>query len=417
MSRAVAAVRGLISAIGLHETSIVSIRLISKVAADNLGATVLEIAFSPMGMDTKIPLVFSSMGLFIEDQIECVDDSGHRQSYLPADLQKLFGDSSVKRLIVTLSREPSLGQPHLIDVLRRDTVFGFGDWVQKHAPVTKVSIFYGVSTVPLKVLSTTGLQARVYKSRPWVAHEIDGPFVEFVYLDESGLQRNRKLPLDSYLDSGRKLRRQRYLFKPKRGFKVLSLFSPAWFSAKVPLPEWSEFKEQVFSAFDSSFKNHMSGQVQRLEARIKGLPRRRQIKFHGESVGFSPRNEIETIILLERMILRAPSDLPFGIKLKLLECSPQDIDAICEYSRVPNGPASPRAVEFEYSLRSFFAHGHDPQQVALVICYTLGGMEFPFEYFGMTYSLERGKGIPRIHCSADGSAVDCLILEEWVQAV
>jgi hypothetical protein len=54
---------------------------------------------------------------------------------------------------------------------------------------------------------------------------------------------------------------------------------------------------------------------------------------------------------------------------------------------VANGPASPRAVEFEYSLRSFFAHGHDPQQVALVICYTLDGMEFPFDYFGMTLFL------------------------------
>jgi hypothetical protein len=153
-------------------------------------------------------------------------------------------------------------------------------------------------------------------------------------------------------------------------------------------------------------------QVMRINERVDLVQRRSVLRSDNKDFGFCPVNEIETVLLFQKISLTAPRLLPGGLALTILDYSPRDIDAICRIQQTPAHPIEIGPVEFEYSLTSFFTHGHDYRQVKLIVCFTIAELIFPFRFGGITYDLIRAGGLPKLTNLADWSSVPCLVLEE-----
>jgi hypothetical protein len=114
-----------------------------------------------------------------------------------------------------------------------------------------------------------------------------------------------------------------------------------------------------------------------------------------KSFGLYPTNEHETVLLFDR-ILQKKGGMLLGAAIEIQDYSPKGLDSIARFSPNLNMPIRPVAAEFEFNLKNFFLHGHDPSQIDLVMCFTMSGMEFPYEYCGITYEIDRSGPIPRL---------------------
>ena len=309
---------------------------------------------------------------------------------------------------ITISLLPD-AVPTLPDLKRTalGTALGMPSLLTKGLPIDKIDIYFGANAIPV-VLNRPNAQLWHFQSSRVATRDLDRFEVEFNYLS-SGHFRKISVSADSYLSSELASTSRRLKFRPQQGITVFTLEDVG--EAEKPFGNEPVLGSKVNSLFEVALKLHQNRQLSRINSRLSECSSRPHVKAGGALIGVEPRNEVETLILLERLTSRG--FLPCGIKLEVVEYSPRDIDSICRYARSSGAPLTTVSVEFEYCLANFFQHGHDPRQIQLIICYR--GMKFPYDHEGHTYKLLETPGsIPRLVCEAEGVSVDCLILERIV---
>jgi hypothetical protein len=261
-------------------------------------------------------------------------------------------------------------------------------------------------------LKESALQARAYKTHPFLSELTKVPIVEFLYIDDRSNLTTLKRPITDYIDEDLILLLTRHAYTPKVGLKICSIFPSTFFSNTVPLATWDFIRQQVSNIVREDLNRHTKSQVDRISKRIGEVQRRKKIISGGIDFGLAPINEVETVLLFQKLALIYPNKLPGGLRVELIDYSPKDIDSICRFQLSPNHPEETGPVEFEFSLASFFKHGHDYRQVKLIICYTIKPLVFPYFYGGINYSLDKSGIMPKLTNTLDNSSVPCLILEE-----
>jgi hypothetical protein len=223
---------------------------------------------------------------------------------------------------------------------------------------------------------------------------------------------NKKVDIKNYLSASSLDELERHAYSPKVGLKIYSLFPSSLLNEIIPLKSWRWLIEQVQEIVQSDLTRHTRDQVKRINERISALRSRNKIVITGIELGCVPQNEVETVLLFQKISLSYPNLLPQGLSVRLLDYSPKDIDSICEVQLTKDHPPVVVPVEFEFSLKSFFSHGHDYRQVYLIICYTQKPLNFPVSIGGITYDLDKTSSLPRLINTADKTFTHCLILED-----
>ena len=118
---------------------------------------------------------------------------------------------------------------------------------------------------------------------------------------------------------------------PKVGLTISSLFPAHFFTATVPLASWDFIRAQAGLIVKEDLERHTKSQVERISRRINEVQRRKKVFHGGVELGLAPINEVETVLLFQKIALSYPAILPGGLKVLLLDYSPKDIDSICKF--------------------------------------------------------------------------------------
>jgi len=404
--------------IGVKSTSVSSIRLHTR--ADNepiRNSAVVSFIFNHGNYSKSVTSALKKVGLYTEDFIEIYESESAPPIVIQSDDFYSYPiPANVHKISINFLRDQNINQHKLKQLLKEKTFYGFDGALQRHIQANTIQIFFGSNQVPITAATPSVRSVLVKDNLPYLIDKDDVPGVRFVYLDENGVLTDKKVSIDAYLTEDIRNSLLRFKHKPKSGLLVQSLLPSNFFVSENPFLNWSELVDQIRNLAESSLGFHLSSQVKRLESRISGLTQRSRVSYFGADLGVEPRNEVETVILFERMAGLSSHKLPGGMRVKVLDYSPKDVDAICEFTPSAHTPTTIKPVEFEYSLKSFFEHGHDPRQVELIICYNSDGIQFPFQSNGATYTLNRDKPVPQLRSLALGVSVHCLILKEILMA-
>lgn len=397
MSRALRLVEALFWSIGTTATRIQSLRLRSAEA----GVEVV-IGLSELSPDDVARLRRIRDG----SELAWVRRFDQEGELLLSSDDELPDQTSELRLCFRGESTPTL--PQFRSTLVQETALGLPYALIKGSQIRKMQLFYGASGSPLSVGVEGGEVVHLGQVRT-VLNERSGFGVEFTYLRQGRLQKVT-VPAEEFLSEENRATARRLKFKPERGFSVaMAQDTPR---SSSPYCTSSELQDRINKLFRSTLQAHTRAQVARIDRRVKAVAQRRRVIGQGnQDLGVEPANEVETVLLLERMTARGL--LPFSIEIQVLEYSPRDIDSICQFRPSPGSPSSTLAVEFEYSLENFFLHGHSPQQVGLIICYK--AIPFPYDHEGHVYTLDRRKDkLPRLVCQQQAVEIPCLIISEVI---
>ena len=412
MSRVVELIKRFVADTGQSETSVKSLRLSNDPRGVNTLTTVrMIVSFTNEVIDQIFLNSIVGTGIYLDDTFLALQPDG--KSIKIDDISKLNNEKFFKEIEIGFSYEKKpITSEQIIKKLQAETIFGLPHVLFKNVPISNLKIYFGVNQSALQLLKESALQARAYKTHPFLSELTKVPIVEFLYIDDRSNLTTLKRPITDYIDEDLILLLTRHAYTPKVGLKICSIFPSNFFSNTVPLATWDFIRQQVSNIVREDLNRHTKSQVDRISKRIGEVQRRKKIISGGIDFGLAPINEVETVLLFQKLALMYPNKLPGGLRVELIDYSPKDIDSICRFQLSPNHPAETGPVEFEFSLASFFKHGHDYRQVKLIICYTIKPLVFPYFYGGINYSLDKSGIMPKLTNTLDNSSVPCLILEE-----
>lgn len=320
-------------------------------------------------------------------------------------------------LRVVLRHERCVDQSRLISEIKESTPFWMPPALRKSQGLSDLSIFYGASSIPIDLKASQHGSSSVYSNEgiPYVVQDQAAqPGLTIRYLDADSYPTHRQLEIDEFLPIELRLSAKRRQFKSKTAVTV-------WCSDCVQALETTGVRAlfpqaitRIISLFEKELTSHYQKEVKKLTDRMRAVKSRTKVFYQNEFIGYRPANELETVILLERYLHRTDYALLPGAAFELLEYSAGGIDGICEFSPSTKSPKSIRTVEFEYHLKNFFQHGHDLHQVDLIICYTDNGIDWPFEHYGLTYTIENSNGFPRLRTSSGDASAYLFILSNML---
>jgi hypothetical protein len=353
-------------------------------------------------------------GIYIDDTFAGKRINGEATTVI--DINNLKVDENFEFVDIALSNEKTpVTSDQIISILQLNTIFGLNHVLFKNLPIADLKIYYGANQTSLQLIKNENHQTRSYKSYPYIVEYTKTPIVEFIYIDERSNLIAIKRPINDYITNELLMSLARHAYAPKVGIKISSLFPQEFFIAKSPLADWIFIRDEVSKIVQEDLKRHTKSQVDRISKRVASVQHRARVNIANIDFGLVPINEVETVLLFQKIILSNPSLLPGGLKVNILDYSPKDIDSICRFQISPNHPEETGPVEFEYSLSSFFKHGHDYRQVKLIICYTAEPLTFPYFHGGINYILDRSGEIPRLTNKLDHTSIPCLIIKDLLK--
>ena len=413
MSRALEIIRRFVADTGNKHSNVEFIRINLGPYQGGSHSTFLEIRFSKNTIDDVLYNCLTAIGVFTEDSFFLKRTEASEWSKIA--LHEINRSESIAFLKIHLVREKShLTIDTIQKTLRSSTVFGLPKALVAGLPVSKLKLHYGVNSEALDLFSdfSSNVSINVFENHGFIHDKISTPHVEFFYINDHGNLVNKKISIQNYLSPSTQIDLERHAYSPKVGLRIFSLFPSSFFNEIFPMQSWRWLKEQVQTIVQEDLIRHTRDQVKRISERISALGSRKKIIRMGIELGCVPQNEVETVLLFQKISLSYPQLLPQGLSVRLLDYSPKDIDSICEVQLTKDHPPLVVPVEFEFSLKSFFSHGHDYRQVELIICYTQKPLNFPYSIGGITYELDKTISLPRLINTADKSYTHCLILED-----
>jgi len=416
MSRALEFIQRLVCQTGLNGTLVKSIRVSNDPVRQGLFVTRVITEFVDSKFDELILGAISNSGHYLEDEylLFFADESTALVKDI-VELKKISADQSVKKVELAFSFEKRpLTVNALVKALQTNSIFGLPKKIIHSIPVSQVKVFFGASSNEVNLFKDSDEGVGSYEGDPYVMETTSIPYVEFICLDELGGLQYKKVGIDQYVPKEMLDELNRYSFTPKVGLKINGLFSANTLSAEVPFKSWLVLKEKCIDIVRSALSRHQQAQLERLNSRITAVSKRKRVSFLGEDLGCEPCNEVETVLLFQRMSSLNSNPFPDGMVIKILDYSPLDIDSICDVRMSRNHPTTVNPVEFEFSLKNFFLHGHDYRQVKLVICYTVAPLNFPYLHGGITYQIDNAGGIAKIKTNDGHHCFDCLVLQDIV---
>lgn len=330
-------------------------------------------------------------------------------------LEKNLGTSD--DIYIFLANELAVHPGVLIDELRKKTIFGFPINLLSGHRILNMKFYIGASSIPTSVSADIFLNEplRSKDGVPYTYSKNESGKIEFNFLTPARVFKKELIPVDRYLSLEISQKLNRFKHSLKNGFTFYCFFPESEFRVEVPLSNWTILIDLVNSSAEKSLNSMLKSQVRAIEERIASTSNRKKVFFNGEELGLVPKNEQETVILFERYL--AKNNYRFGgdARLKLLDYSPQGIDSICSFSASLNEPMTAVAVEFEFVLKNFFDHGHDPQQVKLILCYSMKSVSFPYDHFGVIFDLDRTWKLPRLVNTATNNSCYVFALEDVLE--
>lgn len=415
MSRVTSILVRFIQEIDPVNCSINSIRIKSNYRGAVSG---VEFFFSKIaeGAWPNIISLLHEAGFKVDDLIGYNQQSAQQISFESlTKLEKDLGASD--EIYFFLAAESAVHPSVLIDELRKKTIYGFPVNLFSQYRILDLQFYFGASSLPTKI-STDIFLAESIRSKdglPYVFQKNESGKIEFNFLTPSRVFKKQLIPIDRYLSFDISQRVNRFKHSLKNGFTFYCFFPESEFSVEVPLTNWTTLTDLVKISAETSLNSMLKSQVQAIEDRIASTSKRKRVFFKGEELGLLPKNEQETVILFERFL--AKNNYQFGgdARLKLLDYSPQGIDSVCSFSASLNEPMTAVAVEFEFLLKNFFDHGHDPQQVKLILCYSMKSVSFPYDHFGVIFDLDRTWKLPRLVNTATNNSCYVFALEDVLE--
>ena len=413
--RSIEFIQDLICSIGSGESSLISIRIQSE--HSNFVVSV-RLTFDNFNLDKNVLKILRRSGLFVDDLVQ-IKTGTELQNINSQEIFLHEINDPIEELIIFFSREERvLSQSLLMENLKNHTSLGLNGSLQQQIYASKIKFFYGVSQTPLNLNVENLGKVSLYKSYPYILNTLesgDNKIIKFVYLANNGELKEKKVNIDNYLDIEVKQKLFRYNFKPKISLSFHSLIPEDYFTSLIPLVDLIDLRNKINDLTKDSITDFLSNQVRSLEERIEGLHFRRKVYYQNSYVGLEPENEVETVLLLERITSLSSNTLPNGIRIRILDYSPRGIDAICDYSSSSSEPQMRIPVEFEYSLKNFFDHGHDPCQTKLIICYEAETIQFPYDHHGVVFEMDFSHSIPKLISRHENVYVNCLILKDIIE--
>jgi len=416
MSRALEFIQRLVCQTGLNATWVKSIRVTNDPVREGVFVTRVTTEFAGSKFDDLILGAISNSGHYLEDEyLLFFADATTVLVKDIVELKKISTGKSVDKVEFGFSFEKKpLTVIALVKALQTNSIFGLPKKIIHSLPVSQVKVFFGASLNEVNLFKDSKEGVGSYEGNPYVIETIATPHVEFMCLDELGRLEYKKIGIDQYVPKEMLDELVRYSFTPKVGLKIYGLFSVNTLSAEVPFKYWQVLKAKCIDIVGTGLSRHQQAQLERINSRITAVSKRKRVSFHGEDLGCEPSNEVETVLLFQRMSLLSSNPFPNGMVVKILDYSPQDIDSICDVKMSRSHPSSINPVEFEFSLKNFFLHGHDYRQVKLVICYTVAPLNFPYLHGGITYQIDNTGGITKIKTTDGHHCFDCLVLQDIV---
>lgn len=415
MSRVVELIKRFVAEVGRKPTSVESIRLFNNPRVEGGQTSVsLRVSFAGGAFDKSFYRSLLSGGIYVHDTFTIYrpgDESGS-----PVNPDQISPDGDIEVVEIRFSHEKRPVTPDAITkTLQRETIFGLPLILYKNCEISRLNIYFGANKDPIRPVKESRQQVRSYDSHPYLVETVKGYSVEFIFLDERSNLVSLRRDIADYLSEDVRLNLERHAYTSKSGLRITSLFPSSYFSSAVPLGGWSFLRDQCDAVVGQDLKNHTNLQVHRITRRIDEVQRRRRVVMGGVDLGLTPINEVETVLLFQKISFCCPDLLPGGLKVSMLDYSPKDIDSICRFQLSPNHPEETGPVEFEFSLASFFKHGHDYRQVKLIVCYTISPLVFPFAHGGLSYTLDKSQKLARLTSTSDQTSIPCLIIEDFLK--
>jgi hypothetical protein len=410
MSRAVELIEQFVIQARQGEVFVREIRLFNELISDPQSYNVkLDIFFHEEKLDRVFLKCLLNVGAYSNDVFRAHKSNGE----IIEGINLIDSEEKIHKLSIIFTREKKhVTPPSIIESLQSKTIFGLPSILFRSFPIANLKIYFGASQQSLQLLRITNHQLQIHENHGYIIEETSESCIEFIYIDRKGNLVSQKKQIRDYLEASTSTRLARHAYSPKRGLKCISMFPEALFLPRLPLFNSRPFRTAINSAVLNELDTHTAAQVRRISQRIQSAQQRSKLTLRGIELAPVPTNELETILLFQKITLTNPDLLPGGLKVEILDYSPKDIDAVCRFQIDPNYPEEIGPVEFEYSLANFFHHGHDYRQVKLIICYTLDGLTFPYLHGGMTYDIDRSGLLPKLFNNQGDCSLPCLIMQD-----
>ena len=416
MSRSIQFLVNLIQQLDKSAESLFSVRVKSTSRVEGYSCVEIELTRS---LELSWPVLSSCVSAIAFYQFDCLRlmQSGKELKLQDCSytIDTLITNEVEVCFVLTTEYLPS--QQSVISALHKQTIFGLPPNFYKNHSVSKILLFWGASRNPIDLAPVNG-QHSLIKSKDGIEYSIvpaEHAYINFFYLNSSRELKTKHVNCANYLTEELSNRINRYKVKIKSGFDIYSFFDPVNFTLETPFFQWGELVSLVNNLAENLVQDHLRLQVAKIESRVMSVQSRRSLSFRGIHLGLVPTNELETVILCERYVSTNGGCLGISARLKILDFSPQGIDSICEFSPNSNTPLRTVPVEFEYSLRNFCDHGHDPEQVDLIICYSIRPITFPYNHFGRTYSLDETGEFARLIDLSTGNSTLVFALDRVLE--
>lgn len=416
MSRALEFIQRLFCLTHLNATTINSIRVSNENRPAGANITNVGIKFNDGIFELNVLGSILHSGHYSEDYSIINYHNGsstvcNESSFIKGHISDTNVDSI--EFIFSYEKKPLLTN-NLIKALQSNTIFGMPKCIVKSYAASRIELYFGANSQKIQILKDTKEQLRSFEGRGCTI-EVSNVFsLEIIWLDDGGRLTSKKVDIKKYLSEDLLNNLIRYSFEPKNGLKVYGLFDSVHVQDDLPLRGWASLKEEAERLVRERLNYHLSSQLNRIEERIKEVHKRRRVSFKGADLGCEPINEVETVLLFQRMSSLPSNPFPNGMEIKILDYSPKDIDSICEFKESRNHTLRITPIEFEFNLKNFFLHGHDYRQISLVICYTVANLSSPFSHGGVNYYIDRSYPIARVVTSERECCFDCLILQDYL---
>ena len=364
----------------------------------------------------KLISLLHETGFRVGDLIGLNEESAEQ---IDSESLKKFEDlfSTSDEIFLYLSDENAIHPSALVEELQKNTIFGLPVELYQNYRILHLKIYFGANSIDTKITKNNVLneQLRAKDGVSFICCNNESGKIEFNYLTDSNKLKNKKVSVDNYLSTEIVQNTNRFKHTVKKGLTIYCFFSEAEFRVDVPFRNWTYLTELINSIASASLEAMLKNQVSAIERRISLTTQRARVFYNGEELGLVPENEQETVILYERYLAKNNYRLGQDARLKLLDYSPHGIDSVCNFSSDNNEPLTAVAVEFEFILKNFFDHGHDPRQVKLVLCYSMKSISFPYDHFGIVFDVDRTGKLPRLINTVTKNSCYVFALEDVVQ--
>lgn len=336
-----------------------------------------------------------SVGSYLEDEAK-IDGYTWEAVTLALERLETCHDEESKLLELRLARESFQQIADLKRSLISNTSFALPKPLIANNPISFLAIRFGANQTPLELLSNGDERVILLDEHPAVLETISGGSLEIIFLEEDHTPQTLKSNLLDFCSQNLKAKIERFKIPIRSSYRVYFNFDPAFEMGIAYFQNMQSLRNVVEQSVCEQMSTTLSSQVDDLNLRIEHVSNRSKFYVGGVSYGLTPSNEHETVLLCDR-ILRAQGNSLLGARIEILDYSPKGIDSIARFSPSSSMPIRPVAAEFEYHLRNFFLHGHDPSQIELIICFTMDGLSMPFTYCGIDYELDQRGLIPRLN--------------------